>query len=112
MCTKLDSDEPACGGKCYVRRGRVQLIAVHSRQVGGMGKTAHERQPAAGVKFKVVKPLMVHPYWDAALLEVKLEDAVQAPEPLKPCATAPDAAGFAHPHPVLIAHPYSSAGHD
>ncbi|HKB98806.1 MAG TPA: trypsin-like peptidase domain-containing protein [Terriglobales bacterium] len=77
-----------------------------------MGKTAHERQPAAGVKFKVVKPLMVHPYWDAALLEVKLEDAVQAPEPLKLCATAPDAAGFADREVVVIGYPYWSEGHD
>jgi endonuclease G len=76
-------------------------------------ETGHERQPSAGFRFKVLKPLMVHPHWDAALLEVKLEDeSAQVPEEPKLCATVADAAAFADRDVVVIGYPYWSDQHD
>lgn len=73
--------------------------------------TGREVVPAAGVTFKVVKVLLVHPHWDAALLRVEPErpDAL-VPAPLPLCAAAPRQ--LADREVVVAGYPYWSDFHE
>lgn len=73
----------------------------------------HPRTKEAGLTYRVVKPLMVHPHWDAALLQVEVEgDPALAPPPLALCATAPEETLLPETSVVVIGYPYWSNYHD
>jgi len=75
--------------------------------------TGRELQPAAGVKFRLIKPVMIHPHWDAALFQVELQDkAATVPAILQLSATAPDVTAFGDRDVVVIGYPYWSDYHE
>jgi len=90
---------------------RLRYIASRPSRV----ETGHEHgvMPVAGLMFKVVKPLMVHPHWDAALLWVEFEDdSASAPKALTLRASQLDPSEFHDRDMVVIGYPYWSENHD
>lgn len=90
---------------------RLRYIASRPSRV----ETGHEHgvMPVAGLKFKVIKSLMVHPHWDAALLQIEFEDdPALAPKPLALRATSLDQGEFTARDIVVIGYPYWSDNHD
>jgi len=78
-------------------------------------ENGHEylQNPSAGLTYKVLKGLVVHPYWDAALLQVAYTgDPRYEPAPLVLQSTPPAAAQLAGRDIVVIGYPYHSEYHD
>jgi|GEM_PF-1059149 len=114
-----------CGPGLMLTNRHVAEIFTHG--VGGASRlrfipqrtsrleTAHEHplNQNAGLTYRVLKPLLVHPHWDAALMQVEiLGDPAMAPLPLQLCSTPPDPALLAEKQVVVIGYPYWSDHHD
>lgn len=89
---------------------RLRFIPPRSARM----ETAHEHPliHAPGLVYHVIKPLMVHPHWDMALLQVELTGEMPAPAPLKLCSTPPEDALLRETDVVVIGYPYWSDFHD
>lgn len=67
----------------------------------------------AGMTFRVKKPLMIHPHWDAALLEVVPDEQNPVlPQVLTLAGTEPAEGNWQDRDVVVIGYPYFSPGHE
>lgn len=93
--------------------GASRLRMIPGRTARFENAHEHGRFPVNGLTYRVIKPVMVHPHWDAALLEVEfVGDPAHAPRPLTLCTTPPDAGQLANTEIVVIGYPYWSGDHE
>ena len=91
--------------------GRLRFIPSRPSRV----ETGHEQGilPVAGQTFRVLRTVLVHPHWDAALLGVQFDEASgEAPRPLALRAAPLESGEFNERDVVVIGYPYWSDNHD
>jgi hypothetical protein len=96
--------------------GSSRLLFIPQRPSGFENGHEHRQMPQAGLKYRVTEAVLIHPYWDAALLKVEYvgeDPGTPLPTPLTLCSTAPDSGQFGtyEQDIVVIGYPYWSDGH-